>query len=104
LPLDQAISVSGLRNRVWAVSQELDDATERAIRGERAFTPANNKVKIVAFAVDSVWLCHSPSCQEQNEAKLAQYYPPKRLPSTGRHVNITAGRAAREDGRGKVYG
>jgi hypothetical protein len=31
LPVDQAISISGLRNCVWAVGQELDNATESAI-------------------------------------------------------------------------
>jgi hypothetical protein len=92
LPVDQAISVSGLRNCVWAVGQELDDATERAIRGERDYPPANSKVKIVALAVDSAWLRYRPSRQEHDEAKLAQYFPSKRLPSTGRHVNIIAGR------------
>ena len=104
LPVDQAISTSGVRNRVWAVGQELDDAAEKAIRGERAYPPANSEVKIVALAVDSAWLRHRPSRQEQDEAKLAQYYPSKRLPSPGRHVNIIAGRAVREDGRCKVYG
>jgi hypothetical protein len=32
LPVDQAISISGLRNCVWAVGQELDDAGSVAIR------------------------------------------------------------------------
>jgi hypothetical protein len=104
LPVDQAISISGLRNCVWAVGQELDNATESAIRGERAYPPANSKAKIVALAVDSAWLRHRPSRQEQDEAKLAQYFPSKRLPPTGRHVNIIAGRAVRDDGSCKVYG
>ncbi|WP_194727208.1 ISKra4 family transposase [Noviherbaspirillum malthae] len=104
LPVDQAISTSGLRNRVWAVGQELDDAAEKAIRGERAYPPADSKVKIVALAVDSAWLRHRPSRQEQDEARLAQYYPSKRVPPNGRHVNIIAGRAVHEDGRCKVYG
>ncbi|KRB79531.1 hypothetical protein ASE07_25360 [Noviherbaspirillum sp. Root189] len=104
MPVDQAISTSGVRNRVWAVGQELDDAAEKAIRGERAYPPADGKVKIVALAVDSAWSRHRPSRQEQDEANLAQYYPSKRLPSTGRHVNIIAGRAVRDDGRCKVYG
>jgi hypothetical protein len=104
LPVDQAISISGLRNCVWAVGQELDDATERAIRGERDYPPANSKVKIVALAVDSAWLRYRPSRQEHDEAKVAQYFPSKRLPSTGRHVNIIAGRAVRGDGSCKVYG
>ena len=104
LPVDQAISISGLRNCVWAVGQELDDATERAIRGERAYPPADSKVKIVALAVDSAWLRHRPSPEEQDEAKLAQHFPSKRVPPTGRHVNIIAGRAVLDDGSCKVYG
>jgi hypothetical protein len=40
LPVDQAISTSGLRNRVWAVAQELDDKAESAIRGELEYPPA----------------------------------------------------------------
>jgi hypothetical protein len=53
LPVNQAISISGLRNCVWAVGQELDYATERAIRGERAYPLVNSKLKIVALAVGS---------------------------------------------------
>jgi len=34
LPLDHAISTSGIKNRVCAVGQELDDKVERAIRCE----------------------------------------------------------------------
>ncbi len=83
LPVDQAISISGLRNCVWAVGKELNDVTERAVRGERAYPPANSKLKIVAVAVDSAWLRHRPSPKEQDEAKLAQYFPSKRVPSTG---------------------
>jgi hypothetical protein len=104
LPVDQAISISGVRNCVWAIGQELDDAAESAIRGERAYPPANSKVKIVALAVDSAWLRHRLSLKEQDEAKLAQYFPSKRLPPTGRHVNIIAGRAVLGDGSCKVYG
>ncbi|MFS0757594.1 hypothetical protein ABC383_23270 [Noviherbaspirillum sp. 1P10PC] len=52
LPVDQAISVSGHKNCLWAVGQELDHATESAIRGERAYPPANSKVKIIALAVN----------------------------------------------------
>jgi hypothetical protein len=104
LPVDQAISTSGLRNRVGTVGQELDDQAESAIRGERDYPPADSNVKIAALAVDSAWLRHRPSRKEQDEAKLWQYYPSKRPPSTGRHVNVIAGRAVREDGRCKVYG
>jgi hypothetical protein len=104
LPVDQTISTSGLRNRVWAVGQELDDHAESAIRGERDYPPADSNVKIAALAVDSAWLRHWPSRKEQDEAKLSQYYPSKRPPPTGRHVNIIAGRAVRDDGRCKVYG
>ena len=104
LPVDQAISTAGLRNRVWAVGQELDDKAESAIRGERAYPPADSECKIVALAVDSAWLRHRPSHEEQEEAKLSQYFPSKRLPPTGRHVNIIAGRAVRDDGCCKVYG
>jgi hypothetical protein len=42
LPVDEAISTSGLRNRVWAVGQALDDHVESAIRGERKYPPANS--------------------------------------------------------------
>ena len=104
LPIDQAVSTSGLRNRVWAVGQELDDMAESAIRGERAYPLSDSKVKIVALAVDSAWLRHRPSRQEQDETKLSQYFPSKRPPPTGRHVNIIAGRAVRDDGCCKVYG
>lgn len=104
LPVDQAISTSGLRNRVWAVGQALDDKAESTIRGERAYPPTNSECKIIALAVDSAWLRHRPSRQEQDEAKLSQYFPSKRPPPTGRHVNIIAGRAVCDDGRCKVYG
>jgi hypothetical protein len=104
LPVDQTISTSGLRNRVWAVGQELDDHAESAIRGERDYPPADSNVKIVALAVDSAWLRHRSSRKEQDEAKLSQYYPSKRPPPTGRHVNIITGRAVRDDGSCKVYG
>src|SRR5471032_127222 len=104
LPVDQTISTSGLRNRVWTVGQELDDHAESAIRGERDYPPADSNVKIAALAVDSAWLRHRPSRKEQDEAKLWQYYPSKRPPPTGRHVNIIAGRAVRDDGSCKVYG
>jgi hypothetical protein len=50
LPVDQAIFTSGLRNRVWAVGQALDDHVESAIRGERDYPPSDSKVKIVALA------------------------------------------------------
>jgi len=104
LPIDRAISTSGLRNRVWAVGQELDDKAESAIRGEHAYPLSTSEVKIVAMAVDSAWLRHRPSRQEQDEAKLAQYFPSKRPPPNGRHVNIIAGRAVRGDGSCRVYG
>src|SRR5476651_1364176 len=67
LPVDQAISTAGLRNRVWAVGQELDDKAESAIRGERAYPPANSECKIVALAVDSAWLRHRPSREEKTK-------------------------------------
>jgi len=35
LPVDQAISTSGLRNRVWTVGQALNDHAESAIRDSR---------------------------------------------------------------------
>ncbi|MEB0013945.1 ISKra4 family transposase [Glaciimonas sp. Gout2] len=104
LPLDQTISTSELRNRVWAVGQELDDHAESAIHGERDYPLADPHVKIVALAVDSAWLRHRPSRKEKDEATLAQYFPSKRPPPTGRHVNIIAGRAVRDDGSCKVYG
>ncbi|WP_281663191.1 hypothetical protein [Paraburkholderia fungorum] len=104
LPVDQTISTSGLRNRLWAVGQELDDHAESAIRGERDYPPADSNVKIAVFVVDSAWLRRRPSREEQDEAKFSQYYPSKRPPSTGRHVNIIAGRAVRDDDRCKVYG
>lgn len=99
LPLDQAISTAGVKNRVRAVGQELDDKVESAIRGERKYpSSGGKKPKITAIAVDSAWLRHRPSRQQLDEAKLAQYFPSKRPPPTGRHVNIIAGRAVREDG------
>jgi hypothetical protein len=104
LPIDRAISASGLRNRVWAVGQELDDKAESAIRGERSYPLSDNKEKIVALAVDSAWLRHRPSREEQDEAKLAQYFPSKRPPPNGRHVNMIAGRAVLDDGGCRVYG
>jgi hypothetical protein len=54
--------------------------------------------------VDSAWLRHRPSRKEQDEARLSEYFPSKRPPTTGRHVNIIAGRAVRDDGSCKVYG
>ena len=54
--------------------------------------------------MDSAWLRHRPSSDEQDEAKRAPYFPSKRLLPTGRHVNIIAGRAVRDDGSGKVVG
>jgi hypothetical protein len=54
--------------------------------------------------VDSAWLRHRPSQQEQDKGKLALYFPSKRLPPTGRHVNIIASRAVRDDGSCKVVG
>ena len=42
LPVDQAISISSLKNGVWAVGQELDDETERSIRVERAYPPKSH--------------------------------------------------------------
>lgn len=88
LPVDQAISTAGLKNRVRTVGQELDDQVESAIRGEREY-PSNlkNNTKITALAVDSAWLrhCAQPSFM-------------------GRHVNIIAGRAVRDDGTSRLYG
>ena len=105
LPLDRAISTAGVQNRIRAVGQELDDQVESAIRGERTYPSSRGKKpKITAIAVDSAWLRQRPSRQQQDEAKLAEYFPSKRLPSTGRHVNIIAGRAVREDDTTRVYG
>ncbi|MFL6716477.1 MAG: hypothetical protein ACJ8G3_08965 [Burkholderiaceae bacterium] len=54
------------------------------------------------------WIPHGyatrPSRQKQDEAKLTQHFSSKKLPSTGRHVHIIAGRAVRDDGSCKVYG
>lgn len=87
LPVDQAISTAGLKNRVRAVGQELDDQAESAIRGEREYPSVENKTKITALAVDSAWLrhCAQPSFM-------------------GRHVNIIAGRAVHDDGTSRLYG
>lgn len=105
LPLDEAISTSGVKNRVRAVGQELDDKVESAIRGERQYPSCRTKkLKITAIAVDSAWLRQRPWRQQQDEAKLAEYFPSKRPPPTGRHVNIIAGRAVRDDGTSRVYG
>jgi hypothetical protein len=105
LPLEQAISTAGVQNRVRAVGQELDDNVESAIRGERKYPSSRGKnPEITAIAVDSAWLRRRPSRKDQDESKLSQYFPSKRPPPTGRHVNIIAGRAVREDGASCVYG
>ena len=105
LPLDHAISTFGMKNRVRAVGQELDDKVEIAIRGERKYPSSRTKkLKITAIAVDSAWLRQRPSRKQKDEAKLAVYFPWKLPPSTGRHVNIIAGRAVRENGTSRVYG
>lgn len=105
LPLNQAISIAGVQNRVRAVGKELDDNVESAIRGERKYPSSRGKKpEITAIAVDSAWLRHRPSRKDQDEARLSQYFPSKCPPPTGRHVNIIAGRAVREDGTSRVYG
>ena len=104
LPVDQAISTSGLRNRVWAVGQELDDKVESAIRGEREYPPTDNQAEVVALAVDSVWLRHRFTRQEKEQARVADLYRWKPSLPRDRHVNIIAGRAVRVDGSCRVYG
>src|SRR5260370_9575481 len=70
LPVDQAISTSGLRNRVWAVGQELDDKVENAIRVEREYPPTDNHAPAVALAGDSACLIHPFTRQEQHQAQF----------------------------------
>lgn len=52
LPVDQAISTSGLRIRVWTVGQDFDNHAESSIHGERDYPPADSNVRIAALAVD----------------------------------------------------
>ena len=84
LPLEEAISVSGLKNRVRAVGQGLDDRIEQTIKDQVG--AARCPSRVTALAVDSAWLKH---CE-----------PPR---YQDRHVNIVAGRATHEDGGSRVY-
>jgi hypothetical protein len=104
LPVDQAISASGLRNRVWAVGQELDHKAEGAIRGERDYPPIDDQAELVALAVDSAWLRHRFTRLEKEQARVADLYRYKPSLPRGRHVNIIAGRAVRADETCRVYG
>ena len=104
LPVDHAISTFGLRNRVWAVDQELDDKAESPIRGEREYPPIDDQTEVVALAVDSAWLRHRFTRQEKEQARISDLYRNKPSLPRARHVNIIAGRAVRADGSGRVYG
>ena len=104
LPVDQAISASGLRNRVWAVGQELDGKAEGAIRGEQDYPPIDDQAEPVALAVDSAWLRHRFTRLEKEQARVADLSRYKPSLPRGRHVNIIAGRAVRADGTCRVYG
>lgn len=76
LPLDHAISTSGVKNRVRAVVQDLDDKVESANRGERKYPSSRTKkLKISTIAVDSAWLRQRSSRKQKDEAKLAVYFP-----------------------------
>jgi hypothetical protein len=104
LPVDQAISASGLRNRVWAVGQELDAKAEGAVHGERDYPPIDDQAELVALAVDSAWLRHRFTRLEKEQAHVADLYRYKPSLPRGRHVNIIARRAVRADGTCRVYG
>jgi hypothetical protein len=86
LPVDQAISASGLRNRVWTVGQELDDNAEGAIRGERDYPPIDDQAELVALAVDSAWLRHRFTRLEREQARVADLYRYKPSLPRSRHV------------------
>ena len=88
LPLTDAISVSGTRNRVLALGQHLDEQSERQIGDlpvARGLGGASASVSVVA--VDSVWLKHREHGRLQ-----------------GRQVNVVAGRATLAEGGTALYG
>lgn len=79
LPLDDSISVSGVKRRVRAVGEALEDAEASCVDDQRTV----REPSLSALAVDSAWLKH---CDQK-----------------GRHVNLVAGRACFESGRTRVY-
>ena len=87
LPLTDAISVSGTRNRVLAVGRALDEQSERQIEN----LPAARRLgvecpNVSVVAVDSVWLKH-------REYRMQ-----------GRQLNVVAGRATFAEGGTSLYG
>jgi hypothetical protein len=84
LPLDDSISMSGVKRRVRVVGEALERGAQAATRAgvddQRTVGP---EPSLSALAVDSAWLKH---CDQQ-----------------GRHVNLVAGRACFEGGRTRVY-
>lgn len=87
LPLTDAISVSGTRNRVLAVGQHLDEQSERQIGdlpAARGAGAASASVSVVA--VDSVWVSTATMavCKADNSTSLlgAQPWPKAGQPCT----------------------
>jgi hypothetical protein len=79
LPLEHSISTTGTRNRIRTTGQDLDARIEREIAALPEASPAEEaceSAQVTAISVDSAWLKHCA--------------PPR---STGRQVNIVAGRA-----------
>jgi hypothetical protein len=88
LPLTDAISVSGTRNRVLAVGQDLHEQSERQIEElPRARRPGVASASVSVVAVDSVWLKHCENGRLQ-----------------GRQLNVVAGRATLAEGGTRLYG
>ena len=90
LPIAETISISGVRHRLRAVGDVLEQNT-KAVAAARQCSKDRGKAvdagpSLSALAVDSGWLKH---CD-----------PPRRQ---GRHVNLVACRACFEDGRTKAY-
>jgi hypothetical protein len=89
LPLEHGISTTGTRNRIRTTGQDLDARIEREIAALPEASPAEEaceSAQVTAISVDSAWLKHCA--------------PPR---STGRQVNIVAGRATLRDGKTKLY-
>ena len=90
LPINDSISVSGMKRRVRAVGAALERGSNPVPIVAVAATPADEvtspRPSLTALAVDSAWLRH---CD-----------PPRRQ---GRHVNLVAGRACFKGGSTRVY-
>ena len=88
LPLTDAISVSGTRNRVLAVGQNLHEQSERQIGNLPATRgPGVASASVSVVAVDSVWLKHREHSRLQ-----------------GRQLNVVVGRATLAEGGTSLYG